>query len=237
VRTTYDGYVQLTYVPNLRDVGGMATSSGRSVGFGRILRSGVPIANDRVPDGLVWPPSTVIDLRSAEEHQPTHPLSKFGAQIHSVPLLASLRPGAAMPNELADLYSLMLQNSSDHLVNIVDVVAHSDGPVLIHCSAGKDRTGISVALLLSLVGVGREDVTTDYLRSKEHFDEIEARFDLLLAGNRAKLPSAYFTVVPDAINRVFDAWQAHPEGVTGWYLESGGDESTLERLHGRLLEG
>ena len=63
------------FVPNLRDIGGIATDDGSEVLHGRVLRSAMPSAKDLIPEGIVWPPALVIDLRSDGESEPIHPLA------------------------------------------------------------------------------------------------------------------------------------------------------------------
>ena len=185
---TYDGDVN-ELVPNLRDIGGVSTADG-TLRTGRLLRSALPQADDRAPEGVTWPPRVVLDLRSAREVEPQHPLAHTGARVRSFPLLSALRPGVAPPESLADLYLLMLRTSAPHLVDVIDEIASADGPTLVHCAAGKDRTGVSVALALSLLGVRREDIVEDYLVTARHENEIEARFRRVFGPGRAEVPAA-----------------------------------------------
>ena len=62
------------HVPNLRDIGGVATLEGRRVRSGLLLRSALPAADDLVPEDFAWPPTVVIDLRSPLELVEGHPL-------------------------------------------------------------------------------------------------------------------------------------------------------------------
>lgn len=224
------------FIPNLRDLGGLPVHGGGRVRKGVLLRSALPLPDDVVPEGTAWPPRVVIDLRSAEELQVEHPLAATGAVVHHVPLLSALRPGVAPPEQLAGLYQLMLDTTADHLVNIVEVVADAPGPTLVHCFAGKDRTGISVALLLSLVGVPREQVVTDYLRTLDNEEQIEARFRRVRGPRRSSLPPSYFTTVQAAIDTVLDVWEADPEGAGGWFLRAGGQQESIDRLRRALIE-
>src|SRR5690606_29108398 len=145
------------FVPNLRDVGGLSGRDG-VVRSGRLLRSAMPFADDAVPAEVTWPPRVVLDLRSQYEVEPEHPLAATGATIRNFPLLSALRPGVAPPESLADLELLMLQTSAPHLIDVVTSIAEAEGATLVHCSAGKDRTGVSVALALALVGVERSAI-------------------------------------------------------------------------------
>ena len=149
--------------PNLRDIGHLPACDGRVVAPHRVLRSAVPAADDVGPEGLTWPPAVVIDLRSPGESEAVHPLAGHGARVVNLPLLSALRPGAAPVDTLHALYLVMLDEASAHLVELVREVGTASGTILIHCAAGKDRTGVSIALLLRLIGVPRRHVVDDYL--------------------------------------------------------------------------
>lgn len=203
---------------------------------GRVLRSAVPEARDVGPDGVVWPPSLVIDLRSPAEAEVVHPLTDAGARVVNLPLLSALRPGAAPVETLHALYLLMLDEAAAYLVELVREVAREPGATLIHCAAGKDRTGVSIALLLRLVGVERQHVVADYLRTADAEREITARLRRA-AGHqhRSALPASFFDVSHEAISGVLDVWDRHPGGVYGWFVEAGGSAHHVDQLRRTLL--
>ena len=222
--------------PNLRDIGDLPTHDGRVVATGRVLRSAVPDATDVWPDGLTWPPPLVIDLRSPGESESVHPLEPVGSRVVNLPLLSALRPGAAPVDTLHDLYLVMLDHASSMLVDLVREVAAAEGTTLIHCAAGKDRTGVSIALLLRLVGVAHDDVIADYLLTAEAEQQISARLNQAAGhDHRMTLPVAFFDVSSEAIIGVLAAWDGHPGGPEGWYLSAGGSTDDLEQLRRTLL--
>ncbi|MET0951813.1 MAG: tyrosine-protein phosphatase [Aeromicrobium sp.] len=221
--------------PNLRDIGGMAGLDGRPVAPHRVLRSAVPRAKDIPPAGITWPPSLVIDLRSAAEAEPIHPLAQAGVRVVNLPLLSALRPGAPA-QDLRGLYLLLLDQASMYLVELVREVGLARGPSLIHCAAGKDRTGVSVALLLRLVGVSREDILADYLLTAHAERDIVARLKKS-SGHRHRqtLPASFFDVSAEAIHGVLDVWDGHERGVEGWFQDIGGTPAHIDQLRRTLL--
>lgn len=224
------------HVPNLRDVGGMTTEDGSALLRGRLLRSAMPAARDTAPDGIVWPPALVIDLRSDAESEPIHPLARSGARIVNLPLLSALRPESAPWEDLDGLYLVLLDDASMYLVELVREVGNATGTTLIHCAAGKDRTGVSIALLLRLVGVPREAVLEDYLATAAAEQAIGARLRKIAGRrHRATLPPAFLAVSSDAIEGVLDVWDSHEGGVHGWFRSVGGDDSAVERLRRTLI--
>ncbi|MET1036774.1 MAG: tyrosine-protein phosphatase [Aeromicrobium sp.] len=222
--------------PNLRDIGHLPTHDGRVVAPRVVLRSAVPAAKDAGPDGLEWPPTVVIDLRSPGESEAVHPLTQPGVRVVNLPLLSALRPGAAPIEDLLGLYLSMLDQASAYLVELVREVGRAPGTTLIHCAAGKDRTGVSIALLLRLVGVSRGHVLDDYLLTSAAEREIVER---LRHGaghrHRTSLPAAFFDVSPEALEGVLDVWDGHAAGTEGWFVEMGGSPDDVEQLRRTLL--
>ncbi len=219
-------------LPNLRDVAGLATADGRTVRPGMLLRSALPAADDVVPADLAWPPSVVIDLRSPFELRNGHPLAHLQARVVNLPLLEALKPGVHNSDSLAALYHLVLEDAAHLLVDVVREIADADGPVLVHCAAGKDRTGVSVALVLRLLGVPHDDVVGDYLLTEHARAAIDAR---LHRDVEPLYPVSFYLVVPEAIEAVLQVWDEHPGGVEGWFVDAGGDAEVLERLRDRML--
>jgi hypothetical protein len=196
----------------------------------------MPSHKDRAPDDIVWPPALVIDLRSANESDDIHPLARSGARIVNLPLLSALRPGTAPPESLASLYLLLLDHASMYLVELVREVTTSRGATLIHCAAGKDRTGVSIALLLRLLSVSREDVVADFLETQHAEQAISSRLRKLPGRqHRAALPPEFLAVPVEAIEGVLDLWDAHEGGVHGWFVSIGGSEDLVDQLRRTLL--
>jgi hypothetical protein len=106
--------------------------------------------------------------------------------------------------------------------------------VLVHCAAGKDRTGVSVALVLRLLGVTHDDVLADYILSEQAHTAIDTRLNRNYAA--PAVPVAFYGVAPEALDAVLKIWDDHPEGVEGWFVDAGGDVASLERLRERMLD-
>lgn len=227
----------LEYVPNLRDLGGIPTSAGGKIRHGALLRSAMPDAADIVLEGTAWPPAVVIDLRSPGEHEEIHPLVSHGATVHVVPLLTALDPTRGWALDLRDLYMRMLDEASPLLVELVDIVARGGTPTLVHCAAGKDRTGVAIAMLLRLVGVEREHVVDDYMVTLAAEADISRR---LTHGpgvaHRVDLPPAFLEVPVEAIEAVLDHWDDHHGGVEGWLVDAGAGRDVLGRVRDLLVE-
>jgi hypothetical protein len=224
---------------NLRDLG----VDGPLRVPGVLLRSDAPLSGDVEPEGTPWPPRTVIDLRGAAERNEPHPLATV-AEVIDLPLLGGgpRRGPRRWPDRLEELYlGLLRAPGAERLVQAIGHIADAEPPVLVHCTAGKDRTGVTIALALTLVGVEAEAVVDDYLRTAAAMPDVLARMQstvrVATEGTSLAVPPPHIAQAPqEAILGLLEAFEAHPGGVTGWYLAHGGDEATLDRLRARLIE-
>jgi len=124
----------------------------------------------------------------------------------------------------------------DSVVAAVREIARADGAVLVHCAAGKDRTGTVVALALEVSGVPRELIAADYLASGERIVEIIERlrssetYRAELVGHDPQRHAP----VPGTIERVLEIIESEYGGAAEWLLAHGLDQADLERLRERL---
>ncbi|MDM4761615.1 tyrosine-protein phosphatase [Galbitalea sp. SE-J8] len=114
---------------------------------------------------------TVIDLRGDDEKGVATGAraAAVGIRVESAPVFAAgAADYVATGASIDDLYADLLGRHAPGLVTAVDAVAAApEGAVLVHCSAGKDRTGIVIALVLLAIGVDRSAVVDDYSTSEE----------------------------------------------------------------------
>ena len=156
-------------VVNFRDAGGHPTPHGPMV-TGRLFRS-ANLMHLADPHGLApFGIATVVDLRNDQERL-DHP-TRLAESITIVDI--TIDPGAwrdpaqGMPR-LEQVYTDMIDGCAAELAQAVDTVArHSDRPVLVHCTGGKDRTGVVIALVQALLGVDDDVIAAEYARSEEH---------------------------------------------------------------------
>lgn len=156
---------------NARDLGGLRTADGRTTRWGAVVRSDAP---DRLtPPG--WSAlkahgiRTIIDLRNGDErHANAIPPAAELATVH-VPLddpadiefWQHWRDSGLWGTPL--YYRPFLDRKPQRCAAAVAAVAHAQpGGVLVHCGAGRDRTGLITLLLLALVGVAPDDIAADY---------------------------------------------------------------------------
>ena len=114
---------------------------------------------------------TVIDLRSPQELEEKKDVEVTGVEVINVPLLTieemSEMVQGQFPNVLASYRKAVNKQKKNVWSRIFDIFLNNDGPILFHCSQGKDRTGIVAAIFLRALGIDQEKVIQDYLKTNE----------------------------------------------------------------------
>lgn len=174
-------YPLLPSLPNFRDLGGIPTDGGRRVRAHRFFRS-QRLTGLSVKD-KVWLDEqdigAILDFRSHNEASaaPNEVSPALKARQLSVPIeptaaarFQDAQAKGILTNELAhsyvvDTYADYVINHSDAYARLLQHLAHSERPVVFHCSAGKDRTGFAAALILAVLGAPKHYIINDFLRS------------------------------------------------------------------------
>jgi hypothetical protein len=223
---------------------------------GVLYRSEAPRPGDLAPSGVpVWPPRTVVDLRSAVERGTgAHPLAADGSEVHVLPLLGddisepagAERTQAAIAGGLQTLYPAILEFAALGLVEILRLAAGEPGPLLVHCSAGKDRTGLAFVLLLRAADVTPDAVLADYLatgpnmpgvlRRLRHTSVLPGSLAPARAGREAAIRDELAAVSITAATAVLTLLDGYPGGARGWFADHGADAATLEAWRERFVQ-
>ena len=245
---------------NLRDFGGYATEDGGRVTRGRLFRCGtladLTAAGRRSFAGLGV--KLICDLRRADEKaaEPTPELANAPGRLE-IPI----DPGSAMVmRERLTEGNVTLKERIDFMVGINRDLARDhaedyarmferlleleDGGFLVHCSAGKDRTGFACALILHALGVSEATVLEDYLLTNEALDyegyvlrRIRSRLWADLEADRGST-LALFGVRPEYLHSAYDAIAAQFEGVEHYIEQAIGlDLAARRRLRSRYVVG
>ncbi|MFI7098925.1 tyrosine-protein phosphatase [Streptomyces sp. NPDC050161] len=254
----------LTEVRNFRDVGGLPTVDGRRVRQGRLFRSG-HLAHATETDtaflaGLGL--HTVFDFRNSSDIKLEGPdVTLPGVRNVNIPLtdpadgaefwtmvrdgeLDELRrvlgDGKAAAR-MAKSYRHIITTRTDDHSRLLRALADDSVPALMHCAAGKDRAGLSIAVTLLAIGVERDAIEQDYLKSNDP----SRRYKIRRSDNSAvgmspevmELLSPLFGAHTDYLTAAFDAI-AQTWGSTETYLTEGLrlTPEVRERLRAQLLD-
>ena len=233
---------------NFRDV---ADGLGDSrLAPGRLFRSAQPYHLDDADLDLIRRSGirTAIDLRYEHEQVPPdwQPAIRKGLSVVRLPVADQILPSdeeQAPPRRaladpdtipeghriLAAFYRAIVDQAGGRLAELVATVA--DGaPVLLHCAAGKDRTGTTVALLLDLVGTDQEAIVADYLRTNDALDDVLTQLTGETAAQRAArddIPAGISGAPEHAIRELLR--HVTEQGGAAAVLRRDTDQATLDR--------
>jgi protein-tyrosine phosphatase len=173
--------MELEGAPNFRDIGGYATDDGKHVKWGRVFRSNTlgkltPADAKRVGELHL---AAVVDLRTEEERKQSpdvwneRPKDVYESPKDTLaPVMRVVLRGAGTADGaragIREFYSRMPDEYRSEYAAFFHRIAAGDVPILVHCTAGKDRTGVAIAVLLRSVGVSRETAVADY-QLTDHF--------------------------------------------------------------------
>ncbi|MFF9408441.1 tyrosine-protein phosphatase [Streptomyces anandii] len=255
---------ELAGVRNFRDVGGLPTVDGHRVRHGVLFRSG-HLAHATAEDAAFLASlnlHTIFDFRNAADRRLEGPDVELpGVRNVNLPLSdpadgaefwkmvrdgdldqlrAILADGKGADRMIASYRMIIKERTAEHS-RVLHAIAEDSVPALMHCAAGKDRAGLSIAVTLLAVGVEREAITSDYLESNAR----HRRYKVQRSGGSA---SAYSPEVMELLSPLFDARAEYLTaaletiedtwGGVDAYLERGLRlaPETRERLRDRLLD-
>ena len=239
-RITLEGCV------NFRDLGGYSTTDGRAVKWRRLFRSDSPSelteSDVQIITGSLGVVS-VVDLRSnggETSNDGRGLLAQSGIGYHQFPFLerrGALPPtsGEEVEKRLTDMYQWILLNSGTLLAQAFDTLAQPvNQPALFHCSAGKDRAGVLAATILDVLGVGREEIVSDFLATNEVIDAILARLQTMPGFANSTREGIMAPSI--AIEKYLDLTQSGFGGSEAYLLHHGVQQSVIDNFQKSMLE-
>jgi protein-tyrosine phosphatase len=255
---------ELAGVRNFRDVGGLPTVDGRRVRHGVLFRSG-HLAHATAEDAAFLASlglHTIFDFRNEADQKLEGPDVELpGVRNVNLPLSdpadgaefwkmvrdgdldqlrAILDDGKAAARMTASYRKIVKERTAEHS-RVLRALADDSVPALMHCAAGKDRAGISIAVALLALGVERDAIVADYLESNAKHRRYKVR-------RSGSAESAYTPEVMDLISPLFDARAEYLQAAFASIEETWGDVETYlaqglgltaetrERLRERLLD-
>jgi protein-tyrosine phosphatase len=232
---TPDRHLPLDGTRNVRDVGGYPAAAGRRTRWRTLLRSD---ELTRLPDHaqaqlIELGVRQVIDLRWPEEldRAPNVFLRSDVVRYTPIPLLADdPTPHAG----LAGMYRHVFDVRAAQLADVVRALLADDGmPAIIGCAAGKDRTGVTIALLLDLAGVDHATIVDDYARSAAYFAQPA---QAVIDEDDWRHPELVVESEPDYMRDALDHLDTAHGGARALLRRHGITDADLDRLVERLTE-
>lgn len=224
---------------NARDVGGIPTADGRRVRPGVLYRSETPqlmtpadVAHAVEHLGI----RRVIDLRGPRGHGS----GALGGDGRGIVLdFFELAGGWATHSDLSADGFLpgQLDRAGAVVGTVLSEIVEADGPVLVHCHTGKDRTGFTIAVILAVLGVDDDDIVADYERSIPIFPTM---MDNLVAAGMGVPDDApeYARHAPSStgIARMLERLRSEWPDPATFLTDDGVEPDLVERARARLLE-
>jgi protein tyrosine/serine phosphatase len=255
-------WIELDNAVNVRDVGGLPVDGGSRTRQGQLVRSDnlqdlSPADVTRLVDEIGV--TTVVDLRSASEVESEGPGPlKALTSVEHVHL--SLLPEAGAMTDVAKdalavnreraikrdpenvagaFYIGYLEDRPDSVVGALRTIAAAPGATVVHCAAGKDRTGVVIAMALSAVGVPREEVIADYVATGERIEQIldRLRSSPTYAADIDNIPAHEHDPRPEIMVRFLTHLDEDHGGPLAWLAAHGFDDHDVARLRAKLLGG
>lgn len=236
----------MKYLHNFRDAGGMSitTAESRERGIlktGVLYRSAAPMSESQEVDRFIRELGIelVIDLRDDGEREVSASAwLGSGARVVSIPIFDNQLRNIRF-TDLAELYTVMLANHARALAQAFTIIAEAAGlQTLVHCTAGKDRTGVVIALVQEIVGVPRADVLEHFAQSEQVLGEAFLN-DLFRNIDPADLPGAAahraISSPPELLDGLLRAIDQDHGGVEAFLLENGASPESIDRLRLQLV--
>lgn len=232
---------------NFRDLGGYPAADGRRVRWGRVYRSAhlgaLSDADIARLHGLGV--KRVVDFRGVQERAATPnrwpeaaqlPLTiepTVAQRLQSLAEAGSSITAPVVQQLMCELYAMLVEEQAARFAALFEALLEGDEALVFHCTAGKDRTGVAAALLLSALGVPRAVVEADYLLTNQHY----RRPALPATETPPEVLEVLWTVQPAFLHTALARIDARPGGMDGYLrTQLGLTPAAQAHLRTRLLD-
>ena len=255
-------WIELEGAVNVRDLGGLPTTDGGAIVPGRLLRSEnlqelSPRDVTRLVDEIGL--TTVVDLRSTNEvaiegpapldavagvRHAHHPVLREFLDVSDTVKAALLTEAADADRErypsdpMCGHYLGYLENRPEEVIAALRAIATAPGAAIVHCAAGKDRTGVVVALALTAAGGEPEAIVADYAASADRIEAIIERLarSKMYAGGVSGVPIRAHTPRTETMKAFLEQLGARYGGLEAWLTANGFTAGELGQLRAKLRQ-
>lgn len=241
-------HVPLETAHNFRDLGGYPTRGGGSTRWGVAYRADALYSLNAADWAELRGRNLrhVIDLRSTMELETRGRLDgkATGVTVHHFPVLDIPWADDDTPDVdtayefLTWAYPEMIAKGGHRLAAAVETVAMVDDPVVFHCAAGKDRTGLVAMLILGSIGVPDDVIVADFELSNDGLARLRKwaeSHDSNLKDRLGNAPAAFLDADGRALGDLMTKWSAEHGSIRNFARHLGVSDEALERLDARLV--
>jgi len=245
-KQSYPRHIRFEAVFNFRDLGGYWTRGGQTVAWRRLFRSSElhhMTSHDIIQFKEEIRLRSVIDLRSSRQLEPFSPLNEVGVEYYNIPLIDRGNDKENVYQDfsnMGEVYSYLVRHEefSRRVVEALEIIAEPDNlPLVFHCSAGKDRTGVLTAIVLGILGVTDEDIIEDYTLTAPYMKELINRWnnDPKAAEALENVPEYLLEASPESMTFFLSTLKREYGSVRGYIEAYGAEVSLIHRLQTALL--
>lgn len=234
-------FLELSGACNARDLGGLAVAGGGTTASGRILRSDLLVAlsdadsRALLADGVGL--RSVVDLRTpAETEAFPGPWQEAGVEVLLAPLPVDPAFEQDRTSELLDIYLSFLEPPATAITAALEALLDTGRhPVLIHCAAGKDRTGVLVALALELLGVERSEIVADYALTHERMPLVVERLEREAGHDRRRYRESLQRADAETMASFLAGLDQRHGGATAWARQRAIDPTAIDHFRTAMV--
>jgi protein-tyrosine phosphatase len=235
---------------NFRDLGGYKAQGGRTIAWRRLFRSSElrhKTSHDIIQLKEDISLHSILDLRSYKQLEPfeVSKLNEVGAKYFNIPIVDRSKDNERIDlqkfSNMGEVYSYRIMNHEGfgrRVVEALEIIAESDThPLVFHCTAGKDHSGMLTAIILGILGVKDEDIIKDYALTGLYMNELINFWntDIKMSEPLKKLPNYFFEASPDSMALFLSTLGRGYGSARGYINAHGADVSLIHRLENALL--
>lgn len=241
--------IEVDGLANARDLGGLVTADGRTIKTGVVVRCDNPrgLTEQGHRDLVsVVGPRTLIDLRTEPEvAHDGYVLADESITVLNFAMLplsgiSQEQIDAGACDNLIDDYMGQIEVNGDSVMMALREIASAERhPIVYHCTAGKDRTGIVTAMLLAILGVDHETIAADYHVTTANMVPIIERIrnaQVYKDNGLANAPAWIFASDPETMLAFLDRMTAKYGSAEAWALQRGLSADEINSIRTLLLD-